>query len=108
MELYEMYIQEREGAKLYYDDKSFFSYVIEAPYFQVKDLFVHPDYRRERVGIELGKKIEQLAKEYNCSTVYCTSCIEATNWQDSHLFILANGYRETGRGGTIVYYKKEI
>lgn len=108
MEKYKAYIKERENLELYEDDNGFFTYKVEEGVFFISDLFVLPEYRNSGVGEKYARKIEDFAKEHGCEILVCTTCLDATNWEQSHKYIKSNGYYEVNVQGPMVYYKKEL
>lgn len=106
---YSLYVKEREGLETHEDHRGFFTYrVINNGIFEVVDLFILPGFRGRGVGTEYANLIENMAKEFNCNTVYCYSCIEANNWKDSDGYIRAHGYKKTHTEDNMVYYCKEL
>lgn len=105
---YAQYIKEREDLELYEDDKGFFTYKEEDGVFFVSELFVLPEFRENGVGNDYSSKIDELAKEHGCDTIVCTTCFDASNWEQSHKYIKSNGYYEVNVIGPMVYYKKEL
>ena len=108
IDMYEQYIKEREGAKLYKDERGFFTYRIDYSTFQVNDLFVLPEYRSTKASKEFAKKIDDLAVEHRCEKIFCTTCTDANNWQKSEHYILKNGYEFITEIGNMKYYVKEL
>lgn len=108
IDMYEQYINEREGASLYKDHRGFFTYRIDFGNFQVNDLFILPEHRSTGASKEFSQKIDELAAESNCEKIYCTTCTDANNWQKSENYILKNGYKEITEIGNMKYYVKEL
>lgn len=106
--MYEMYVKERQGAEYYSDYRGFFTYRVENGIFMTIDLFIVPQFRERGVGKEYARKIEELAKEFECTEVQCTTCPDALNWEQSDKYIRNNGYNEFKRDDTFIYYMKEL
>lgn len=108
MDKYKQYILERENANLYEDEYGFFTYVVFDNVFQVNDLFILPEYRKQGNGKQYAEIIESIAYKNNCDIVCCFSCTDANNWEQSHKYILNNGYKIVNKNNTMICYKKEI
>jgi GNAT superfamily N-acetyltransferase len=106
---YSLYIQEREGLSTHDDEKGFFTYkIVENGIMEVHDLFVLPEYRSEGVGKEYAKLIEDYAREYDCTRIWCYTDKNANYWSRSHSYIESQGYKRINQEGTVIYYIKEL
>lgn len=108
MELYKLYLKERENADLYTDEKGFFVYVIKDSEMQVNEIFVKKEYRLSGVGKEYSDKIDSIARENNCNTIYGFVCLKDPNWQGSYKFQEKMGYKFLKNEDTLFILKKEL
>lgn len=60
------YFREREGFEILGDDKCFAIYKIMGDTCYIRDIWVHPDFRRQRVATELANEISAIALEKGC------------------------------------------
>ena len=106
MNLWKLYIKEREGADILCDEHSFLTYTImdDREVF-ILDVFVEPGYRKEGL---IKKHWNELMEKTNPSRVYTTTDITALNWEPSHKFVLSFGFTPYTQEGNLIYYYQEI
>lgn len=106
MKLWELYIQEREGAKILYNDHCFVTYKsMNDKEILVVDLFVEQEHRKSGLVHSLWK---ELLEKTNPSIVYGMTDVEALNWESSHKFMLSFGFTPYTQEGNTIYYYQEI
>lgn len=106
MKLWELYIKEREGAEMLYDDHSFVTYQnMGDQEILVVDLFVEYEYRKKGLVEKLWKDLIEKTKP---KTVYGMTDVEALNWETSHKFMMAFGFTPYTQEGSVIYYYREI
>jgi GNAT superfamily N-acetyltransferase len=108
MELYKLYLKERENAELYHDDMGFFTYVLKDGDMQVNDIFVKKEYRAIGIGQKYSSMIDKIAKENNCKAIYGFVCLKDPNWQGSYKFQEKMGYKFLRNEDTLFVLKKEL
>jgi GNAT superfamily N-acetyltransferase len=106
MKLWKMYIKEREGAEMLYDDHSFVTYQnIGEGEILVVDVFIESEYRKKGLAEKLWKELLEKAKP---KIVYGMTDVEALNWETSHKFMLSFGFTPYTQEGNTIYYYQEI
>ncbi len=68
-------------------------------------LVVDIEYRNRRIGTEMIKKVEEIAKEKNCSSISLISNMHRD--KKVHEFYLRNGYNNKGSSAQL-YLKKRL
>ncbi len=108
MEMYELYIKERENLDVIKTDKGFICYRMEFPDCVINDYFVLPEYRQSGHGYFLANQVFQICKEAGIKTVYCFSDDRA-NGHDLSKFTIENfGFELNIKNGHISEYKMEV
>lgn len=106
MKLWELYIQEREDAKVIYNDNSFVTYrILENNEILVMDLFVQKEHRNSGL---VNKLWNDLLKKTMPSVVYGMTDVKALNWENSHNFMISFGFIPYTQENDIIYYFQEI
>ena len=106
MKLWELYIKEREGAEVLYDDHSFMTYrVMEDQEVLILDVFAEREYRKKGLIAKLWKELLEKTKP---KIIYTMSDVTAFNWESSHEFIMSFGFTPCTQEGSMVYYYQEI
>lgn len=108
MNKYAAYIKERQNAELFEDENGFFVYRVDGKNFFIDEIFVLKEKRSNGIGRTYSNKIDNLAKENECSNLICTVCIRANNYQDSFEFIKKMGYKVLKSEYTLIYLVKEL
>ncbi len=108
MELYKLYIKERENAELYHDEHGFFVYKFDNDEMQVNEIFVKKEYRSIGIGAKYSSMIDKIAKENNCKAIYGFVCLKDPNWQGSYKFQEKMGYKFLRNEDTLFILKKDL
>jgi len=106
MLLWGLYIKEREGAEIIYNDHAFVTYQVTGKdEILVVDLFVENEYRKKGMVDELWSKLLEKTKP---KIVYGMTDVEALNWDSSHKFMTSFGFTPYTQEGNTIYYYREI
>lgn len=106
MKLWELYIAEREGAKIIYTEHSFVTYKNTGRNeLIVLDLFVEKEYRKSGL---VEKMWNEMIEKEKPQMVYGTTDISALNWENSNKFMISFGFVPYTREDNIIHYYREI
>lgn len=106
MKLWELYIAEREGAKIICTDHSFVTYKnTENNELIVIDLFVEKEHRKSGL---IRKMWDEMIQKEKPKMVYGTTDISALNWETSHNFMISFGFNPYTKEDNIIHYYREI
>jgi ribosomal protein S18 acetylase RimI-like enzyme len=108
MSLYGDYIKERENFQIVENDKGFMTFVIENDYCYIRDIYVSPEYRRQKVGLELLNQIIEIAKQHEIKVLTGSVCTAVNHVEESLTVLLHNGFKLINLDGNMIYFKKEI
>jgi predicted GNAT family acetyltransferase len=106
MKLWEKYTEEREGAKIIYNDFSFVTYrQLNENEIMIIDVFVEKEHRKSGATKKLW---DELIEKTKPKVTYGCTDREALNWESSHKFMLALGFIPYTEEGAMIFYYKEI
>ena len=106
MKLWELYIAEREGAKIICTDHSFVTYKnTENDELIVIDLFVEKEHRKSGL---IRKMWDEMILKEKPKMVYGTTDVSALNWEISHKFMVSFGFIPYTQEDNIIHYYREI
>jgi len=108
MELYKNYLLERENTHLYYDEDSFITYEFIDNYCYIKEVYVAPEKRRAGKAIELGKMVQDLAREKGMHYVMGSVCLSTNGWEKSLQGMYKDGYLLKETDGDMIYLIKDL
>lgn len=106
--MFAKYMKEREGAETIESHKGFICYKFEDSSCVITDIYIDTAFRKNYVGSDFGKEVEEKAIENNIHTMYCYADQNALNYEESVEFILNNNYKLEDIQGSRVLFKKEI
>lgn len=107
-QMYKDYYRERLGAEVLETDAGFIVYVIQKPIVAIQELYLKPEYRRERRATQLADRVLKLAREYGCTKAVCEVQLGAHNASDSMAAILSYGFNPLSSTATGILFSKEI
>lgn len=94
--LFSKYIAEREGLEIYlHDDKGFMTFRMQGEdgsEFYIKDMYVSPEFRRQRISFEMADRVFAIAKNRGCKYVAGTLYRGASGNSESLKAMLAYGF----------------
>lgn len=108
MQLLANYLKEREGYDSLITDEGFAVYKIMGQECYIKDIYVHPDYRKKGVASELADAIAEIAKQKGCKTLIGSVSTDCGNPTDSTKVLLAYGMTITAAIHGGILFKKGI
>ncbi len=105
---YAQYLLEREGAHVFETPRGFASYSIHNAEVYVRDLWVHPDFRKSGEASSIADSIAGIAKDKGCTLMTGTVDPRAKGAADSMKVLLAYGMRPHSISNGLVWFCKEI
>ena len=108
MNLYELYVKERENLTTIKTDKGFIMYRIDFPNCIINDYFVIKAYRRNDHGKFLANQVFEICKQAGVKTVFCQTDDLANNCDLSRYVIEKFGFEFVGKSGTINHFRMEV
>lgn len=108
MQLLANYLKEREGYDSLITEEGFACYRIFGDECYIKDIYVHPDFRKKGVAADIADSIARIAKQHGCKTLVGSVSTECGNPTVSTKVLLAYGFEITSaiQGG--IFFKKGI
>lgn len=108
MQLLANYIKEREGYDSLITDEGFASYKLMGSECYIKDIYVHPDYRKKHVASQLADEIARIAKNAGCRTLVGSVSTDMGDPTASTKILLAYGFTITCAVHGGILFKKGI
>lgn len=109
MSLYAEYIMERLGDHIVENEKGFatFRFPDEKTVYIV-DIYVKPDFRNQRVAVDLADFIMETAKKRGCTKMLGSVVPSAKGSTSSVKVLLGYGMKLDSAGNDFVLFSKEI
>lgn len=111
MSNYGNYIKERLGRDIVEDDKGFATYEFyeESQACYIVDIYVHPDFRKEKVASNYADKIAEIAKERGCKFLYGTVAPGTNHSTESVKVLLGYGFELSHlTNDNLIWFRKGI
>lgn len=109
MEMYRLYIKERENLDMIETEKGFIVYRIEKNLnCLISDYFVKKEFRQDGHGIFLANQVFQICKDAGVKTVFCTTDDRAAGVEVSKIAIERFGFEIVSQSGPKITYKMEV
>lgn len=108
MQLLANYLKEREGYDSLITDEGFAVYKIMTNECYIKDIYVHPDFRKGKVASDLADTIANIAKQHGCTVLVGSVSTDCGDPTASTKVLLAYGFTIAAaiQGG--ILFKKGI
>jgi len=110
MSLYGLYVQEREGKKIFENEKGFITYLEmdRVKTVLVSDFYIKKEYRGTGVAKELCDKVEEIVREKKYRYAMATVDVSTNNWQHSQSILEHYGFKPSGKEEYVIYFIKEF
>lgn len=108
MSLYADYIAEREGYHTIEDETFFVTFKKLGDALYVRDLYIAPEYRGNRMSTDVGNLTIELAKEFGCKALLTSVDKGTVNWERNREMILQFGYKQISEDGDFIQFQKEL
>lgn len=106
--MYAAYVREKTNDLILENDKGFATYTFLKNECWIKDIYVHPDFRKLNVASELANEIVEIAKKEGCSKLIGSVVPSTKNSTASLKVLLAYGFLLDSSGNDFVLFKKDI
>lgn len=109
MHLFKQYLEERTpGKSLIYDDFGFATYIICNDEVYIEDLYVVPEFRKEKKASEYADKIAEIARSLKCKYMTGTVDTKAVGANDSTKILFAYGFKMHSAKDNVIYFIKDL
>ncbi len=106
--LYALYIKERQDCDIIEHDFGFASYSIIGNDCNIRDVYVIPTERRHGYASKLLNRIEGVARNYGCSTLWATVSPLALGSTEALKAVLGYGFELYMSQDNLITFKKSI
>ena len=108
MTLFAAYLKEREGVNLLETDKGFAIYVITGNECYIRDIYVKPEFRKEKVASHLADLICEKAREAGCKVLTGSVCPTTKGSTASLQVLLGYGMRLHSATANLIIFIKDL
>lgn len=110
LSLYGAYLQERSKDCILENEKGFATYrfINNGKSVYIIDIYVVPDYRRERVAADMADEIARIAREWGCTEMLGSVCPAANNSTTSLKVLLGYGMTLQSASDNFIVFRKEL
>lgn len=111
MDLFARYKEEREGSIVYKQEYGFLVYSIIGKDCVLHEIYVHPDFRRKKIGKHMTDVVLTGAKELGCNIAYCSVSLNPRikGASEAAQAFLWYGFKLSNAGPDgLLWFKKEI
>lgn len=102
------YIQERLGKHIIENRYGFVTYMIEADYIYIEDVYVDKGYRRSSKGTNLLDEVAEIALKNGIKKLLTTVAPTALGSTDSIKAVLGYGFELLNSDQNVIYFTKKI
>lgn len=102
------YLKEREDIDCIVTDEGFASYKISGEECYIRDIWVHPDYRKKGIASELADQIASIALGAGCKFLTGSVSTTANNSTASVLVLLAYGFKIHSAVQYGIFFRKDL
>lgn len=106
--LYAAYVWEREKAYTIERPYGFAMYKFMPAYVYLVDIYVVPSERKNGRGAELEAAVIEDAQSHDYTSIVGSVDEQAETAEYMKVVMKKRGYKEYGRDGSLIYYKKDI
>lgn len=106
--LFGQYLKEREGVDLIETEHGFIIYSINKQECYVRDVYIHPEFRKKRSAFELVNLAVFEAKKAGCTILTGTVCPSANGSTESLDFVRAYQMKLHSSINNLIYFTKDI
>lgn len=102
------YFKEREGFDTLIREEGFAVYKVLGEECYLKDIFVQKDYRRKGICFEMADEISRIAIAHGCKYLTGSVSTTANGAHESHLVLLAYGFKIHSAVQYGIFFRKEL
>ena len=108
MSMFADYIKERLGKEIIETDKGFATYSFTKDGVYVEDIYVKPDFRRERVAWDLLDQIAEIALNQGVRMMYGSCVPSTTGATEAMSAAIKYGFKLDSSTNNFIVYKKDL
>lgn len=109
MSLYASFIKEYDDFDtLEYPDKAFTCYKIVGAECYIKNIYIEPQHRSQKMSYQIQEDITKIAKERGCTYLLGTVCPFSKTASFSMLALLKDGFKFHRYDATMMYFVKRF
>lgn len=105
---YAMYIKELKNFEMYEDEKGFVTYGIMDDGIYIEDIYVLPEYRKNKAASSYADIIAKKAKDEGYKCLYGSVVPSLHNSHYRNLVLINYGFKIYASEHDLIWYKKEI
>lgn len=108
--LYAEYILERENSHYYENDFGFVTYKEENTSVYLMDMYIKPEFRKKGNGRQFVQYVENIAREWNKTSVITSISLEGKGIEASTQAILFCGFKfyNINENNSLIYFIKGV
>ena len=109
MELYKKYLEERDGATVYYNEFGFVTYsIVNGGECYISELYVVPEKRCTKVAWLLYLHVLRVAALAKCTHLLGSVDTSTKNWKLSEKLMLKQGFVEREKNQNMKFFVKNL
>lgn len=109
MDMYAKYLMERENKHLLVmEGKGFASYEYQPEHCYIENIYVEPEFRKQKVAAHLADTIAITAKAKGYKKLLGSVCPLTNGAHESMLVLQAYGFKLLSSQENLIYFEKEI
>lgn len=109
MDMYAKYLMERQGKHLLVSEgKGFATYEYQENHCYIEDIYVEPEFRKQKIASHLADVIAISAKAKGYNKLLGSVCPSTKGSQESLLVLLSYGFKLLSSQDNLIYLEKEI
>lgn len=105
---YALYLSEREGFSIVESSKGFATYKISGNECYIRDIYVRPEFRDQKIASNMADEIAIIAKEKGCSHLSGSVDTNANGATTSIKVLLAYGFKVLKNNFSMIIFSKEL
>ncbi len=102
------YLKEREGFDSIITDEGFATYRINGEECYIRDIWVHPDYRKEQMASIMADDIARIAIQQGCKFLSGSVSTTAKDATTSTKVLLAYGFQVFSAVNGGIFFRKDL
>lgn len=107
IDMYGDYIFEKFGKEIITTDFGFVTYLADK-IFYIEDIYIDPKFRHKANALDLGKRVENIAREKGFKEVYGSVSIHSKTATRAMRILIDFGYTLHSLKADLIYLKKDI
>jgi GNAT superfamily N-acetyltransferase len=108
MSLYGQFIKERLNKEIIETEKGFVTYYFIDEGCYADDVYVLPEYRRSKESFNLGKQVEDIARQKGCKKLYSSVVPSTPNSTLNLMGLIKFGFRLDSTANNFILVVKDL